>query len=492
MPKTLLLADDSVTIQKVVGISFASEDIEVVSVDNGSDALTLVREKKPDVVLADVVMPGMNGYELCEAIKGEAQLAHIPVILLTGTFEAFDEERARIAGASGHVAKPFEAQTLVDRVKTLLASSESEGIPIPPETQPAAPRVQVEAVDMPTTPDVQTTESNGDAFDFFDEDLESPNEDSQSGDAALRFESDEAPFAFGDEEPELLVDNELSGTQLATPAPPPEATVALLPEDDAADLPMLATPSADSVAREIPVARTERETQTDTPETLEELIPVADESANLAADATVVVDDDFDFAFESATAESKPASVTPSSDSLMPAAEIPAPPSVEADDLAQATVLDPLGASGYDVSSSDLGDPFEAELLDVAPAPAASAASEAPTPNPFQAAASEPEAEPMIEPAATPAVEPSAEAVVPAVAKPAMDDALAALQPQLAQQLHETLEKMAWEAFSEVSEKIVKQAVERIEKAAWEVIPQLAETLIREEIRRIKGDSESS
>ena len=99
MAKTLLLADDSVTIQKVVNISFASEDVTLVTVDNGDDAMERRQETRPDLILADVVMPGKNGYEVCEAIKANPDLAHIPVLLLTGTFEAFDEERARSARA---------------------------------------------------------------------------------------------------------------------------------------------------------------------------------------------------------------------------------------------------------------------------------------------------------------------------------------------------------------------------------------------------------
>ncbi len=121
MPKTLLLADDSVTIQKVVGISFANEDVELITVDNGDDALVKARDSRPDVILADVVMPGKNGYEVCEALKADPELCHIPVLLLTGTFEAFDEERAKQAGADGHITKPFEAQILVDRVNEMLA-----------------------------------------------------------------------------------------------------------------------------------------------------------------------------------------------------------------------------------------------------------------------------------------------------------------------------------------------------------------------------------
>src|SRR5215510_10863147 len=104
MSKSLLLADDSVTIQKVVGISFANEDIEITTVDNGRDAVAKARAIRPDVILADVVMPGMSGYEVCETVKADPSLRHIPVLLLTGTFEAFDQARANAVGAAGHVA----------------------------------------------------------------------------------------------------------------------------------------------------------------------------------------------------------------------------------------------------------------------------------------------------------------------------------------------------------------------------------------------------
>ncbi len=120
MPKTLLLADDSITIQKVVAITFANEDYKVVSVDNGEDAVQRARELRPDVILADVVMPRRNGYEVCEAVKGDAELQAIPVLLLAGTFEAFDEARARAAGADGHISKPFESQALINKVKELV------------------------------------------------------------------------------------------------------------------------------------------------------------------------------------------------------------------------------------------------------------------------------------------------------------------------------------------------------------------------------------
>ena len=120
MPRNLLLADDSITIQKVVGITFAGEDFNIVAVDNGDDAVRKAREIRPDLILADVVMPKKNGYEVCEAVKNDPELAHIPVLLLAGTFEAFDESRARAARADAHIAKPFESQALINKVRELL------------------------------------------------------------------------------------------------------------------------------------------------------------------------------------------------------------------------------------------------------------------------------------------------------------------------------------------------------------------------------------
>jgi CheY-like chemotaxis protein len=152
MPKTLLLADDSVTIQKVVGIVFATEDYRITAVDNGEDALRKARESRPDIVLADVVMPRMNGYELCQAMKADPQLADVPVLLLTGTFEPFDEARARAARADAHIAKPFESHALLTRVRELVEGIAAEPLPspypraaspiaAPPPPAPPAPRV---------------------------------------------------------------------------------------------------------------------------------------------------------------------------------------------------------------------------------------------------------------------------------------------------------------------------------------------------------------
>ncbi|MCC6807428.1 MAG: response regulator [Deltaproteobacteria bacterium] len=139
MPKSLLLADDSITIQKVVQITFASEDFQITSCDNGDAALDKIRAVKPHIVLADVVMPGKNGYDLCQTIKGDAGLKGTPVILLAGTFEPFDPERAKAVGADDYIVKPFETQALIDKVKRLVGMEAGAA-----NTLPAGPPKQAQ------------------------------------------------------------------------------------------------------------------------------------------------------------------------------------------------------------------------------------------------------------------------------------------------------------------------------------------------------------
>ena len=174
MSKKLLLADDSVVIQKLVGLSFANEDVEIVSTDNGDDAVTLAQEIQPDVVLADVVMPGKSGYEVCEAIKQDPSIGQTPVLLLTGTFEAFDEGRAASAGANGQITKPFEAQALVERVTEVMnaprpAAQAAPAAAAKPAAAPPSP------IPEPPLDPAETVVSSipGSTSDLFDNDISS-------------------------------------------------------------------------------------------------------------------------------------------------------------------------------------------------------------------------------------------------------------------------------------------------------------------------------
>ena len=260
MPKTLLLADDSVTIQKVVGISFANEDVALLTVDNGDDAIAQAREAHPDIVLADVVMPGMNGYEVCQAIKSDPQLQHTPVLLLTGTFEAFDEERAAEAGADGHITKHFEAQALVDQVNAHLAqaTAPSPAAEPAPVSKSPAPLQDTpgrdESLGLSPIPDPSSEGES--SFDFFDEEITEPRAASEPasnaetmvvGDA-LEVDADaenafdfEAREAFGEELTASSPSGEAAEVEAAAemleplgePEMAPDSTVAILPGENA-------------------------------------------------------------------------------------------------------------------------------------------------------------------------------------------------------------------------------------------------------------------
>ncbi|HET9401200.1 MAG TPA: response regulator [Candidatus Acidoferrales bacterium] len=124
---TILIADDNSNIQKMVSLALKGEGIEVVAVGNGEAAVRKLREISPDVVLADTFMPVRNGYEVCDFVKHEPRLAHVPVILLTGAFDPFDEQEAQRVGADGVLKKPFvPPDPLVSLVKSLIARGSAE------------------------------------------------------------------------------------------------------------------------------------------------------------------------------------------------------------------------------------------------------------------------------------------------------------------------------------------------------------------------------
>lgn len=150
MPKKLLLADDSITIQKVIGITFANEDFALTTVDNGVDAIQTAKRVKPDLILADVVMPGKNGYEVCEYVKHDPELRGTPVLLLAGTFESFDEAEMARVGADGYITKPFESQTLIDKVHEL--TSHAQQTPGRPAAKAPVPHRPAEPVATPPSP----------------------------------------------------------------------------------------------------------------------------------------------------------------------------------------------------------------------------------------------------------------------------------------------------------------------------------------------------
>jgi len=585
MPKTLLLADDSVVIQKLVGLSFANEDVELTTTDNGDDAIAKARELKPDLVLADVVMPGKNGYEVCETIKADPELRHIPVLLLTGTFEAFDENRARSAGSDGHITKPFEAQALVDRVTDLLARAPAEPplatttpnldgpavtriaavpppgtdesfdffddgatdlsdagseVAAPPplphtpsplaQSAPAAPprapahdqpssnalpplaaRRGHEDALMPDTPPVSTPPIDDLAFDA--DDLTPPLD---AGATTVQL-SDEPHAAGGEADDDLLLgdasdwndDLEISPEPLRGPA----YDQTQLSDELFQDPPARATAPVDldaAIAAE-PPARPSGPTVVSGGERSSDSIAFGAARAGGAPDPmqTMLADD----LFGDAPPEPPLTSGETTDLDLEPSAEPSRPSQAAADD--------------FEVSSSDLehsipampplrddakaDDPL-ASFSPVAPSAAKSPQARVERPRPVEPVVSTPptrganleqdadDAEDFsvsegllagAPPSAAAAAAPRAAAPA-AVASPAptRTDLGPDLTPMMRERVHETLERVAWEAFADLSDTIVKQVVEKVEQVAWEVIPQMAEAAIKEEIRRMKGETD--
>ena len=134
MAKKILLADDSITIQKVVELTFSDGDYEVTAVNNGAKAIQKLTEMRPDIILSDIIMPEKNGYEVCEYVKSHPEYRNIPVILLTGTFEPFDPDRADKAGCDAVVTKPFESQSLIHKVEELIQQSQNAPAEAPEPT----------------------------------------------------------------------------------------------------------------------------------------------------------------------------------------------------------------------------------------------------------------------------------------------------------------------------------------------------------------------
>ena len=154
--RKLLLADDSATIQKVIDLTFADEGVRVVAVGNGQEAIDQLLEVQPDIVLADIFMPARNGYEVCEYVKTNEKLKHIPVVLLVGSFEPFDEAEARRVGADDILTKPFQSiRRLIDRVGALVTSppveKESPTAELPKIEEPEEEEVRMDAHELEVT-----------------------------------------------------------------------------------------------------------------------------------------------------------------------------------------------------------------------------------------------------------------------------------------------------------------------------------------------------
>jgi CheY-like chemotaxis protein len=247
MSYTLLLADDSVTTHRVIELTFAGQDIRVVSVADGEQALERMRTLRPDILLVEAALPRVDGYQLAEHVRRTPELAGVPVLLLSGAFDVVDEPRVRAAGAVGTLVKPFEPEAVINRVKELLGISR-KGDPAPQAGRlvtPAAPPPREAHIPTPSAAWDELRQQQGLAPDTAD--VEGP----KSGEADYRDNLDET-FAS--------LDAQLSGSGARHPAarPAPRATATPPPIAPPVDL-----------AVEPPVYEVDRDWFADPPEALE-------------------------------------------------------------------------------------------------------------------------------------------------------------------------------------------------------------------------------
>ncbi len=543
MPRTLLLADDSVVIQKLVGLSFANEDIEIITVDNGDDAVARAIEIKPSLVLADVVMPGKNGYEVCEAIKQHPELSGIPVLLLTGTFEAFDETRAQQVGADGQVTKPFEAQALVERVGEILTN-----LPAPGDAPAPAPGSDF--FDSNLGDLANASESPGDSFSFGTGDSESSTSERMVSFGDL--EGDGQPLSAPLAANGSAIIEEPAASPTGTPGD--DLTIAMMPEDNSNfsadpaaatlfdDVAPIATPDATLLADDLladpAIAADPAETiladesfggQSTAPigepppldigesPAVESAAPTEPIAQPAGAGAGALDFEELSFAstpaavenpappldetvlggdlFNEPNAAARPEPVVEATPAMTPSNGLDLNFGTAGSTPAASESVTPSNVDPYDVSSSE---------LDLNPFPASPEWNEPASEEPAVESAASREMEQAKDSSSAAILETPGDGFVTAapVEKSPIDDStpqqpVAAsgapspdITPMMRDRIQDTLEKVAWEAFSDLSDTMVRQLVERVEKIAWEVIPQMAETLIQDEIRRMKDENE--
>jgi twitching motility two-component system response regulator PilG len=117
----VLVVDDSPTVRKLVTITLEKRDYRVIPAGDGLEALAKISDGLPDLILLDITMPRMDGYQLCKIIKSNPGTKHVPVVMLSGKDGFFDKVRGRMAGSTEYITKPFKPDALVETVEKHIA-----------------------------------------------------------------------------------------------------------------------------------------------------------------------------------------------------------------------------------------------------------------------------------------------------------------------------------------------------------------------------------
>jgi CheY-like chemotaxis protein len=485
--KKILLADDSITIQKVIELTFSDEDFEVVTVGNGRLAIERLPDARPDLVLCDIIMPEKDGYEVCDFIKKNPSLSHIPVLLLTGAFEPFDQERASRVGCDGFLAKPFEPQTLIAKVKDLLsrapsrpaaaqmaAPAPSPATPPPPAPAPAPAPPATQSFATPASPPspaaVPPAYDRGTGFD-----APRPSEPELASPASPAWPPAPAPApAFGEAAKSDVAD-------FATPArpssPPPAAFTPPAPPPAAFTAPAAPEPEPEPIEPEESLA-TSRAGAEDEDEALygtvkaEPYRPDADRFGGAGGTTPKSLDEFYEDDTYTASASSDLMPLTDDETESVGGAPQEIDDDEPAAPWAQPTIEVPLEARAQ--ASVEMAAGFDE------PERPAAAREAAPAPAPTPAAA--PASKPIEPPAAAPVPPPPTQELSfgdlsvpePAVEKPRSVTSEVPVPVDM-------VEQIAQRVVAQISEKVIREI-------AWEVIPDLAEALIRKEIDRLKAE----
>ncbi|MCP4199836.1 MAG: response regulator [Proteobacteria bacterium] len=160
--KTILFADDSATMRTVIEKTFLAEPYDVVVVPSGEVAITKARGLRPDIVIADGGLVGVSGYDVCKAVRGDTSLSSVPVIIMSGVSNPYDESQGKAVGANGNVKKPFDTSKLIEQVGELV---EAVPEPVSPPQEVTRPSVPPPRRPAPALPKVEAAVPNMEELD---------------------------------------------------------------------------------------------------------------------------------------------------------------------------------------------------------------------------------------------------------------------------------------------------------------------------------------
>jgi CheY-like chemotaxis protein len=423
MAKRIVIADDSATIQRAFAMTFGAEDVTLIAARSADEGLNLVRQIQPEMVIADGMMPGRSGYDLCAAIKSDPALGDTAVYILASAQQPYDESRGRQSGADGHFVKPFDTSQIIEKVHDALARGPVE------KAQPAPVAVAVAPVDdfgPPAPLEVRSTIPQG-----LSTPLAAADDDDEYGEISV--EMSPAPAAEDEAGGEREREAEYAAAP-STPAPLSRGGLGTPP-------PYTPAPVAPAAMFQPPTPAPMATAASMRPSLIPGIRPGAVAPARPGA----------------APAGSGPGPVSrppaPVSRTLMglPAANIPIP------GTSRPGIAPPIARPSPAPSPSSSARPAP-----VAPAPAAA------TPAPLFSSAAPAAASPLLTP--RPAVTsppPTVSSVVSAAVASAVDQKIAAIGARGPE----------YEAIARLSREIIEQIV-------WEVVPELAEVIIREHVER--------